>query len=133
MDREDAEGHKPPEGVAKAAARGLDYRARPGGGGGTAVGVARARDLSARRSVSSETIGRMVSFFARHEKNAAVDPKFKGEPWRDRGHVSWLLWGGDAGRTWAEKVQRQIEKKKTDQFRRVDSLGVSSMKARRWG
>jgi len=98
---------KPPQNVAKAAALGLRYREEHGRGG-TEVGVARARDLSNRRNVSPETIGRMVSYFARHE----VDKQGKG--WADAsdpsaGYIAWLLWGGDAGQRWANKVSRQMD------------------------
>ena len=107
---------KPPAGVAEAAARGLDYRARatPSERGGltpaeasaqgVGSGVQRAVNLKNRDTISPEVIGQMVSFFARHEKNKGVDPEYRGEPWRDKGHVAWLLWGGDPGRSWAEKV-----------------------------
>ncbi|MGV7204166.1 hypothetical protein [Xanthomonas citri] len=85
----------PPKSVAAAAARGLRLRERHGRGG-TAVGVARARDLSAQKSLSAHTIGRMHSYFARH----SVDKSGKG--WADAkapsaGYIAWLLWGGDAG------------------------------------
>jgi hypothetical protein len=115
---------RPPEGVAEEAARGLEFRMREGGRGGTAIGVARARDLANRRSVSPETISRMVSFFARHEGSREIDPRFEGEPWRDRGYVAWLLWGGDAGRTWANKVMAQIEREreKGDEEPKADRL-----------
>lgn len=92
--------HVPPLPVARAAAQGLAFRAKHGRGG-TAVGVARARDLSNRRGVSDRTLQRMRSYFARH----AVDARAAG--WGDAtapsaGWIAWLLWGGDAGRKWAE-------------------------------
>ena len=61
----------PPQEVRKAAARALELRRerarttqRPGG---TAVGVARARDLVNGRNLTLATIKRMRSFFARHD------------------------------------------------------------------
>jgi len=115
MAREDAPAKyshisfKPPAGVRAAAKRGLDFRSREGGGGGTEVGVARARDLSGGKNISPETARRMANFFSRHQGGSRkIDPKFKGEPWRDRGYVAWLLWGGDAGRSWADKLVRQM-------------------------
>lgn len=98
---------KPPTGVAKSAARGLALR-KKFKRGGTGVGVARARDLKNRKDMSPRTIRRMVSFFARHE----VDKK--GENWGkssdpSRGYIAWLLWGGDAGRAWCNKVSRQMD------------------------
>ena len=79
----------PSAAVAKTAERGLKLRMAHARGG-TAVGVARARDLSARRTLSPATIERMVSYFARHE----VDKR--GAGWASRsapsaGYIAWLL------------------------------------------
>lgn len=100
---------KPPQGVRSAAKSGLDLRSEHGRGG-TEVGIARARDLSNGKAMSPDTIRRMVSFFARHE----VDKKGKGfKPGSDgypsNGLIAWKLWGGDAGKAWAEKVSRQMD------------------------
>ena len=93
----------PPERVASAARRGLRLREKVKAG--TEVGVARARDLSNRRPVSLDTIGRMVSFFARHgaQRPSNIGTDAEPTPWL----VAWLLWGGDAGREWAESVWRR--------------------------
>ncbi|MEA9580518.1 DNA-binding protein [Xanthomonas nasturtii] len=101
----------PPKNVAQAAARGLKLREQHGRGG-TAIGVARARDLSAQKSLSAQTIRRMHSYFARH----SVDKQGKG--WADAkapsaGYIAWLLWGGDAGQRWAERVLRQLDAQAT--------------------
>ena len=47
--------------------------------------------------MSPSTVKRMKSFFDRHEKNSKIDPEYKGEPWKDKGYVAWLFWGGDSG------------------------------------
>lgn len=94
---------KPPQGVADAARRGLELRDEYGRGG-TATGIARARDLANRKTISSDTIRRMVSFFARHEDNKDTPPE------EGNGMIAWLLWGGDPGRTWSEKVSRQMQR-----------------------
>jgi hypothetical protein len=96
----------PPESVAKAARRGLELRKKYGRGG-TAVGVARARDLANRNSLSPSTIARMVSFFARHGSNEGKNKQDNGEP--SNHFIAWLLWGSNAGRSWANKVWRQIQ------------------------
>ncbi len=97
----------PPKNVANAAARGLRLREQHGRGG-TAIGVARARDLSAQKSLSTQTIRRMHAYFARH----SVDKSGKG--WADRsapsaGYIAWLLWGGDAGQRWAARLYQRLE------------------------
>lgn len=98
---------RPPATVAAAARRGLELRAEYGRGG-TAVGVARARDLSNRRELSMETVKRMVAYFTRHEVDLQAPAAKRGHPdYPSAGYIAWLLWGGDAGRTWARKIVRQ--------------------------
>lgn len=97
----------PPATVAAAARRGLALRAEFGRGG-TAVGVARARDLGSRRTLSLDTVQRMAAFLARHAVDLEAPAAKVGHPdYPSPGRIAWLLWGGDAGRTWANKVLRQ--------------------------
>jgi hypothetical protein len=98
---------KPTEAMSKNAAKGLEYR-KEFGRGGTAVGVARARDIKNRKNLSPRTCKRMKSYFSRHE----VDKK--GKNWGNssnpsNGYIAWLLWGGDAGFSWAKARVRQID------------------------
>ena len=97
---------KAPQTVRRAAQRGLDLR-RKFGRGGTQVGVARARDLSGGRNISDETIKRMVSYFARHEVDKKA-PGFGSDSDPSAGYIAWLLWGGDAGRRWAESQAAEL-------------------------
>jgi len=113
---------QPPKSVADEAEKGLKLRekASPSNRGGLTSqeageqgigsGVQRAVNLKNRDNVTPETIGKMLGFFARHEKNKGIPPEHKDEPWNAKGYVAWLLWGGDAGRTWAKKVKEQMEK-----------------------
>jgi pyruvate-formate lyase len=100
--------HKPPQAVADAAAKGLELR-REFKRGGTEVGVARARDLKARKNLSADTIKRMASYFARHkvDKRAA---NFGNDEDPSAGYVAWLLWGGEEGRKWAAAQKDKLEK-----------------------
>jgi len=96
----------PPEPVARNAAQGLEWRERYGRGG-TEIGVARARELVARRPLTPETIRRMVSYFARHE----VDKRgrnFFNDQNPSAGRIAWLLWGGDEGRAWAVDIKGRV-------------------------
>jgi hypothetical protein len=77
--------------------------------GMTPVGWARAKQLSNKTKLSYETIARMAAF-NRHRKNAAIDPKYKDTPWKDRGYVAWLGWGGTSGVNWAIKKAEAIRK-----------------------
>jgi hypothetical protein len=102
---------KPTESMANNAKRGLELR-RKFGRGGTAVGVARARDLSNRTQLSPDTVLRMYSFFSRHE----VDKQ--GKDWDNaerpsNGKIAWLLWGGDSGYSWARSKRNAIMRIRT--------------------
>jgi len=124
---------KPPKSVAEAAAKGLEYRreASPSNRGGLTPeqaskegigsGVQRAVNLKNRDTISPETIRQMHGFFSRHEKNKGVAAENKGEPWNDKGHVAWLLWGGDPGQQWVEKIMAQMEK--ADEKKTADADG----------
>lgn len=84
----------PPAGVRKEAARGLAWRDEFNRGG-TAVGVARARDLSNGTNISPDTARRMASYFARHE----VDKQGKGfrpgeAGYPSAGRIAWALRSG---------------------------------------
>ena len=97
---------KPPEGARKAAERALRRRKdKPQSQRGmTAVGIARARDLIAGKTLSPETVRRMLAYFTRHE----VDKQ--GSTWDEygKGRQAWDGWGGDAGFAWARKVVEQM-------------------------
>lgn len=96
----------PPQSVRAAAKRGLEVRASkpPSERGGTAIGVARARDLSNGKDVSPDTARRMKAYFDRHE----IDKK--GSTWSEQGKgwQAWHLWGGDPGQSWSAKLVRQM-------------------------
>lgn len=99
----------PPATVARNAEKGLALRAKFGRGG-THVGVERARGLSAREAVSPRDIRRISSYFARHE----VDKQAKSRVWGDEsnpsaGYIAWLLWGGDAGKRWADGLKAKLD------------------------
>lgn len=99
----------PTEAMAEEAQRGLDWRAEYGRGG-TAVGVARARDLINRRTLTPQTVRRMVSYFARHEvdkQGQGFSPGEDGYP--SAGRIAWALWGGDPGQSWANARSRELE------------------------
>lgn len=77
--------------------------------GMTQVGWTRANQLAKREALSAKTVKRMAAF-ARHEKNAKIDPQHEGTPWKDAGYVAWLGWGGTSGINWAKRKSKQIDK-----------------------
>jgi hypothetical protein len=52
-----------------------------------------------------------MSAFKRPQKNAEASEEFKATPWKYRGYVAWLGWGGTSGVNWASKKLQQIDKK----------------------
>lgn len=100
---------KPTSSMAEEAQRGLDWR-KEFNRGGTAVGVARANQLTNRENLSPSTVKRMYSFFSRHEvdkQGQGYKPSQEGYP--SAGRIAWALWGGDAGFSWSTKKRNQIE------------------------
>jgi hypothetical protein len=99
----------PPQGAREAAKRALAWRSEFGRGG-TEVGIARARDISNGQNLSPDTINRMVSFFARHEVDKQAAGFNSGEEgFPSNGRIAWDLWGGDAGRAWAERMAKRLD------------------------
>lgn len=99
----------PPAEVAHNAEKGLKLRDKFGRGG-TDVGVHRARQLAARQPVSTHDVVTISSYFARH----AIDKQAHSHVWGNEndpsaGYVAWLLWGGDAGQAWADKLKGELE------------------------
>jgi len=121
---------KPPASARNNARRVLRWKEKYGDEvkGMTQVGWTRANQLSSGENLSRKTVARM-SAFARHRKNAEVDPKFKDTPWKDRGHVAWLGWGGTSGVNWANSVMDRLEKRQIDddQFTTPAEAVVRSM------
>ena len=75
---------------------------------GTAVGWQRAHQLAKGEALSEDVVSRMAQF-NRHRKNSKIAPEFKDEPWKDRGYVAWLIWGGDEGVNWAMEKMDKIK------------------------
>ena len=83
--------------------------------GGTIVGWTRANQLASREPLSYATIARMATF-NRHRSNSEVDPKHASEPWKDRGYVAWLIWGGTAGVDWAIRKAKSIREEMSEHY-----------------
>ena len=131
----------PPQGVADAAAKGLELRqkASPSNRGGLTPaeaakqgigsGVQRAVNLKNRNTISPEVIKQMRGFLSRAEKSSKISPENKGTPWNDKGYVAWLLWGGDPAKAWVDKIIRQMdaadEKEKKTASLRIARLWLS--------
>jgi len=111
---------KPNEGMMKAAQQALDWADKhdwektSDSSPGTRVGWERANQITNNESLSEDTWQRMHSFFERHGDNVTtIDSEYKGEPHKDHGYVAGLLWGGEAGKRKAERINEAIDEDKS--------------------
>lgn len=119
---------RPPQSVADNARRALEVRARKPESerGMTAVGIARARDLANRVSLSEDTIRRMVAYFERHESDK------EGSTWDEQGKgwQAWNGWGGDDGFAWAKRKRDEFDRERErNAERKKKSCGCCSKKS----
>lgn len=98
---------KPTKAIADNAAKGLRLR-KEFGRGGTEIGIARASQLAKREPLTTDVVKRMASYFARHQVDKRAANFGKDED-PSAGYVAWLLWGGEAGKDWAERKKKELE------------------------
>lgn len=118
----------PTEGMVEEAQRGLAWR-EEFGRGGTLVGVARARDIANKRTLSPSTIRRMRSYFARHEVDKDGEGFSPGEDgYPSAGRIAWALWGGDPGKAWVEDqiAYFEAEAEEDEEEDRVDAAPIKT-------
>jgi len=98
--------YKVPAGVQSAAKRALKWISEGKAGDGfTSVGRRRASQLADGGNVSRDTVVRMKSYFARHAVDKNAEGFSAGEKnYPSPGRVAWDAWGGDAGRTWVNRL-----------------------------
>ena len=104
-----SDSFKPSSGMITEAKRALEWR-KEHKRGGTAVGIARARDIVNGRNLSYSTVKRMKAFFDRHQSDSKAEgfrPGEKGYP--SNGRIAHALWGGDPGYTWSKAIVRRVE------------------------
>jgi hypothetical protein len=112
----------PPDGAAEAARQALEWideHGRDEAEGATEEGLARARQIiehvEAGEPMTSENddgtpfVVEIAGFVNRHRENRDIAEEFEGEPWKDNGYLSWLLWGGDAADTWANSLRDRLD------------------------
>lgn len=101
-----------PSGVKKQAQIGLDW-SKEYNRGGTAVGKNTARYLINNSVAGPEKVRHIARYFPRHEVDlrtpANSRPGAEGYP--GAGLIAWKLWGGDAGRTWANKLVEAMNRR----------------------
>jgi len=91
-----------PEAVSNNAARGIELNDKVGNKCATQVGKVRAQQLANKEAISVETIQRMYSYLARAEEY------YDENDTEACGTISYLLWGGLAGKRWAESKLKEL-------------------------
>jgi hypothetical protein len=117
---------KPDQKIRDNAALGLEYRkaappSRKGGltnkqaaKFGIGSGVQRAVTLINDEYISPKTVKRMYSFFSRH--SAFKDKHDHKNP--NRSYISWLIWGGDKGYEWSQKLVEKMKSAKEEDIKK---------------
>ena len=101
----------PPKAVQEEAQRALNWiKDGFAGDNFTDVGRARASQLANGEGVSRDTIARMKSFLARHAVDSHGEGYRPGEPgFPSPGRVAYAAWGGEAAKSWVDKIFRQYD------------------------
>jgi len=89
----------------------IDKHGRDEVDGMTSIGLSRMNQLIAREKLSLSTLKRTFSFLSRTKGGGynKINPKFKDTPWRDKGYVAFLGWGGQSMLTYSERKLNQIK------------------------
>lgn len=100
-----ADTYTPTRAMAAAARRGLRLRAvsAPSRRGGTAVGLARARQFAQRQPVSLDIVKRTYSFLSRARTYYQPGVNTPGTQ-------AYLLWGGLAALAWSRNILAKLDK-----------------------
>ena len=115
----------PTDAMAAEARRGLEWR-REFNRGGTSIGVARARDIMGKDTLSISTVRRMHSFFSRHEVDKQGKGFTPGDGYPSAGRIAWALWGGDPGQTWARAITNRIKAMEKAVGTDVDGMNIDA-------
>lgn len=93
-----------PDAVANNAKRGIDLNKKVNNKCATSIGKIRAQQLSQKRPISESTLTRMYSYLSRAEEY------YNESDTEACGTISYLLWGGKAGKRYAESKLKEINK-----------------------
>ena len=91
-----------PDGVKNNAKRGIELNEKVNNKCATQVGKIRAKQLAQGKPISKETIKRMYSFLSRAEEY------YDESDTKACGTISYLLWGGKAGKRYAESKLKEL-------------------------
>ena len=97
---------KPPTAVRRALKKGLELAPEHGGPGLVPNTLTWARKLADGQAITPAKANKMHAYFSRHKVDKR--PHWDNPP--TPGYVAWLLWGGDAGKTWSTKLKERLDK-----------------------
>ena len=103
-----------PTAVSNNAKRGIELNEKNGNKCATQVGKVRAQQLANKEPISLETIKRMYSYLSRAEEY------YDENDTKACGTISYLLWGGLAGKRWAESKLKELK-----QFSKIEFSKIS--------
>ena len=92
-----------PDSVSNNAKRGIELNEKVNNKCATQVGKVRAQQLAKKEPISVETIKRMYSYLSRAEEY------YDESNTKACGTISYLLWGGLAGKRWAESKLKELD------------------------
>ena len=89
----------------------IDKHGRDEVKGMTEVGLARMNQLISREKLSLDTLKRTFSFLSRTKGGGynKINPDYRDTPWKDKGYVAYLGWGGESMLSYAERKLKQLE------------------------
>jgi hypothetical protein len=91
-----------PDAVSNNAKKGIELNEKINNRCATEVGKIRAQQLAQKKPISVETIKRMYSYLSRAEEYYVEGDN------EACGTISYLLWGGLAGKRWAESKLKEL-------------------------
>lgn len=108
-----------PKGAKEEAERGLNW-VKEFGRGGTSVGRNSAKYILSNSKASPEKVRHIARYFPRHESDKEAEGWRQGENgYPSNGRIAWALWGGEAGKSWSNKLVRAMN--------RIDEKANSAM------
>ena len=116
-----------PDSVSNNAKRGIELNEKLGNKCATAVGKIRAQTLAQKKPLSLETIKRMYSYLSRAEAY------YDENDMEACGTVSFYLWGGLAGKRWAESKLKELGEIQLSATELETAVGISSTYAGGFG
>ena len=97
-----------PQGAKEEAKRALDWVSEFNRGG-TSVGRGTARYLLSNTTASPDKVRQIARYFPRHEIDKRAEGYRPGEDgYPSNGRIAWALWGGEAGKSWANKLVKAM-------------------------